>query len=169
MLGGDRMTGARLREPARISATARRHRGQALVVAAIGTAVLVLSACSSGGRATTAAGGGQSPAGDTLRREASDSTVPRSPSRTAAPRPAVITIAPVRTAQINPTTPIHVGVAGGRLTAVRLINPVEDKLVTGQTTPDGSAWTSAEALGYGQTYTLSAVAEDPRADGYPRR
>lgn len=167
MLGGDRMAGARqgaatvMREPARISRTAWRHRGRALVVAAIGTAVLVVSACSSGSRATTAAGVGQSPAGDTLRRAASDSTVPPSPSRTAAARPAVITVAPVRTTQINPTIPIRVAVTGGRLTAVRLINPVKDTLVKGRTTADGSAWTSAEVLGYAQTYALSAVAEDP--------
>lgn len=150
-----------MREPARIGGAARQHRGRPLVVAVLGVTVLVASACSSGSRATTAVGVGQPPAGGpTLRRAASDSAVPPSPSRTAAPGPAVIAVAPGRTAQINPATPIHVGVTRGRLIAVRLINPVEDKLVTGRITADGSAWTSAEVLSYGQTYTLSAVAED---------
>ena len=78
-------------------------------------------------------------------------------SSSAPPSSAVVTVAPVATKKISPTTPITVTVQGGTLTDVRLTNG-SGKQVKGTQSTDGLSWTNSEPLGYGKDYTLSAKA-----------
>ncbi|MFC5285837.1 Ig-like domain-containing protein [Actinokineospora guangxiensis] len=81
------------------------------------------------------------------------------PAGAAAPdAPAVLTLTPADGATgVSPVDPISVAVAGGRLEAVALTSPA-GKRVTGTPTEDGAAWTVAEPLGFGKTYTWSGTA-----------
>lgn len=78
--------------------------------------------------------------------------------------PAVITTTPTPDATLNPVQPITVAVSGGKLTSVKLVNAA-GTVVTGTLATDGSSWRNTEVLGYGKTYTLSAVALN--SDGAP--
>jgi hypothetical protein len=55
--------------------------------------------------------------------------------------------------------PVVVNAANGTLDAVVMTNP-DGKEVTGALSADGATWTSAEPLGYGRTYTITASARD---------
>jgi lipoprotein-anchoring transpeptidase ErfK/SrfK len=63
---------------------------------------------------------------------------------------------------LSPTVPVTVRASAGRLAAVGLVNDA-GKAVRGTLSADGTRWTSAEVLGYGKTYTLTAAATN--ADG----
>jgi lipoprotein-anchoring transpeptidase ErfK/SrfK len=81
----------------------------------------------------------------------------------AAPKPKVVPAATLAVRPVaddpaaNPARPITVRAAGGRLTRVVVTNPAGHK-VTGRVATDGTSWTSAEDLGYGKTYRVSALA-----------
>jgi lipoprotein-anchoring transpeptidase ErfK/SrfK len=112
-------------------------------------AVLVVSACTSGG-AQGPSGSGGSGAGN----GAQTSSAPTTP----AADPAVITTTPAADAQnVNPIAPVTVTAASGRLTAVTLVN-AEGAAVAGQLSPDALTWTAGAVLGYGKTYTVTATA-----------
>ena len=62
----------------------------------------------------------------------------------------------------SPTAPVAVAAPGATLRDVALTSD-EGTVVTGALSPDGSAWTVGEPLGYGRTYTWSGTAAG--ADG----
>ncbi|NKY54058.1 L,D-transpeptidase [Nocardia vermiculata] len=71
---------------------------------------------------------------------------------------AKVTLEPGNGAEnVNPTTPISVTVAKGRINQVTLTNP-DGKQVAGQLAPGNTAFTVNEPLGYGATYTWAGTA-----------
>ncbi|MFD9896452.1 Ig-like domain-containing protein [Amycolatopsis sp. NPDC059027] len=106
-----------------------------LSLAAILSAALMLSSCSGG----TGGPGDGSPA--------------QSPES-----PVSVSIEPAGGTGVNPTTPIVVKAANGRLTDVTVTNAVKGTTVSGQLSADGLSWTSTEPLGYGSTYKIVAQA-----------
>ncbi|NDK89555.1 L,D-transpeptidase family protein [Gordonia desulfuricans] len=58
---------------------------------------------------------------------------------------------------VQPGAPITVNASEGALTNVR-INKADGSQLTGTMSDDGASWTSAEALGYNRSYTLTADA-----------
>ena len=56
--------------------------------------------------------------------------------------------------------PVTVSVTGGELDQVAMINP-DGESVDGTLTADRTAWSSAEPLGYGRSYRLTATGTDP--------
>ena len=60
--------------------------------------------------------------------------------------------------------PVVVTAANGTLDTVVVTNP-EGREVTGALSGDGTTWSSAEPLGYGRTYTITAVAPGLRWAG----
>jgi lipoprotein-anchoring transpeptidase ErfK/SrfK len=58
---------------------------------------------------------------------------------------------------VSVAEPLRVGVVGGKLTGVTMLNP-EDDPVAGQIAPDGSSWQLTDRLGFGRTYRLRADA-----------
>jgi hypothetical protein len=112
-------------------------------------AAVVLSACSSSGDSTGSPSGG-APA--------------QSGGKQAAPDVAV-TIDPAGGTNVNPTTPITVTAANGKLVDVTVTNANKGKTVAGTLAGDGLSWVSTEALGYGTTYDVLAHAVS--SDGNP--
>lgn len=115
------------------------------------SALLALSACTSGGDSNV----DQSPVARTSADTVQPSVTPSS-STPAVPE-AVITAKPDSARPISPTTPIEVSVTDGRLTSVKLVNP-DGKQVAGAMAADGVSWRTTEVLGYSKSYSLSAVA-----------
>jgi len=75
--------------------------------------------------------------------------------------PAVVSISATQGANnVSPLTPIKVAVSGGSLAAVTLTNAA-GTVVKGAMGADKASWSSAEVLGYGKSYTLSATALNP--------
>lgn len=62
-------------------------------------------------------------------------------------------------AAVSPAVPVKVGVTGGELISVALLNS-EGKAVKGTISPDRASWVSAEPLGYSKAYTLTAQAKN---------
>ncbi|HJQ03512.1 MAG TPA: Ig-like domain-containing protein [Jatrophihabitans sp.] len=88
-------------------------------------------------------------------------TVSATPSKTGPVGPAVVTIsAAAGSVDVSPVVPIKVAVAGGSLQQVSLKNDA-GLLVKGALDADKTSWASAEPLGYGRTYSLSAIAVNP--------
>ena len=76
---------------------------------------------------------------------------------------AVLSLSPVAgSTAVDPVQPIKVGVRGGEISQVTLIND-EGTAVKGALSTDRTSWASAEPLGYSKTYKLTAVARN--ADG----
>lgn len=76
------------------------------------------------------------------------------------PEPLAVGVAPAdKAADVAPGEPVTVTAAGGTITEVVLAG-ADGKPVAGQLAADGRTWTSAEALGYGKTYTATATAKD---------
>jgi|SRR5882757_2548563 len=76
----------------------------------------------------------------------------------APPRAATLAVSPAagsRTA--SPVEPVTVSAAGGSLSKVVVTNPEGGK-VAGKVSANRRSWSSAEPLGYGKTYQVSAVA-----------
>jgi lipoprotein-anchoring transpeptidase ErfK/SrfK len=130
-----------------------RHAG-GLSIAALLAAVAALSACTTGG-----AGADPSTHTPTVTGHAGSGTATPSstPTQDGAPL-AVVTAAPAGQA-VNPITPVTVSVAGGTLSSVTLVNPA-GKDVTGALSTDNTSWQNSEVLGYGKTYTLTAIAQN---------
>lgn len=73
-------------------------------------------------------------------------------------RPVALTIAPADEAiAVSPIDPVTVTATDGTITEVALTNP-EGRPVQGTLAPDGLTWASAEPLGYGRSYTITATA-----------
>ena len=82
-----------------------------------------------------------------------------------APKAAVLSLTPAQGATgVAPGEPVSVSVADGKLGEVKLTG-ADGKVVTGKPRADGGGWESAEPLGYGKTYTLTASAVG--SDGKP--
>ncbi|MEU0877877.1 Ig-like domain-containing protein [Lentzea sp. NPDC005914] len=78
---------------------------------------------------------------------------------------AKVTLSPVDgTKDVQVTSPVQVTVVDGKIESVALKSP-EGKDVKGTLTEDKSAWTTAEPLGYGKTYSYSGKAVG--TDGKP--
>lgn len=108
----------------------------------------------------TVAGCSSSPSGD---------PAPSTPSSAAkeqpAPKPAVLTLTPAKDAKdVAPGEPVSVTVADGKVGDVKLTG-ADGKVVAGKARADGSGWDSAEPLGYGKAYRLTATATG--TDGKP--
>jgi lipoprotein-anchoring transpeptidase ErfK/SrfK len=119
----------------------------ARLVVAAGVIGLVVAGCSS------------SPSGEPPRETASSS----------APKPvlkaAVLTLTPAKDASgVAPGEPVSVAVADGKVGEVKLTG-ADGKVVAGKARADGAGWDSAEPLGYGKTYKLTATATG--SDGKP--
>jgi lipoprotein-anchoring transpeptidase ErfK/SrfK len=118
--------------------------------AAAAVVVLCLTGCSQKKLPIAQAGPGSS-----------GSTTSATPSQTGPVGPAVVTIsAAAGSVNINPVVPIKVAVAGGSLNQVSLKNDTGTS-VKGMLGADKTTWSSAEPLGYGRTYSLSATAVNP--------
>jgi len=128
----------------------RRGTRAAALTAPLIASALAVAACSS----TTHGTGRPQPA--SARGSSAAAADPGQSSSTAAPaRKAVITVTPAHATSYNPTAPVRVSVADGRLTSVTMRNP-EGHEVTGNIS--GGSWQTTEVLGYGRTYTITAVA-----------
>ncbi|HVW41335.1 MAG TPA: Ig-like domain-containing protein [Amycolatopsis sp.] len=80
-------------------------------------------------------------------------------------QPAALTFTPTPGAKdVAPGEPVAVAVRNGKIGQVTLTG-ADGKQVPGQVKPDGMGWESAEPLGYGRSYTVTAVATG--ADGNP--
>lgn len=82
-----------------------------------------------------------------------------------APKAVSLALTPKNKAKdIAPGEPVTVQANGGTLSSVKLVN-AEGKKVKGKMRPDDTSWSSAEPLGYGKEYTLTArgVGEDGKA------
>lgn len=125
-------------------------RGRSGVVVAAGIAAiaaLVLSSCTAKKQDASPAAPGSA--------TSSPST---SPSPTPIIDPAVLTVSAASGATgVSPVVPVKVAVAHGELAKVSLVNP-DGKVVKGAVSADKTTWSSSEPLGYGKTYTLSALA-----------
>ena len=80
--------------------------------------------------------------------------------------PVKLTIEPAGGKNINPATPVVVKAENGKLADVKVQNTVKGTIVKGETSADGSSWTSSEPLGYGATYAVTAHAQ-PDGGGAP--
>ena len=140
--------------------TQARRRSSVLLalVAALGVAGCTTAGGPKSGSPTT----GPTTATGTSSGTAAGTTTPPSASPTAKAAAARLTLLPAGTRNVNPVAPVKVGVAGGRLSGVALVNAA-GKHVAGTLTADRTAWRVTEPLGYGKTYTLSASAVN--ADG----
>ncbi|NKQ57573.1 L,D-transpeptidase [Amycolatopsis sp. K13G38] len=86
-------------------------------------------------------------------------------STTVAARPASLALTPAPgTKDVAPGEPVAVAVHDGKVTEVTLTG-ADGTQVAGQVKPDGSGWESAEPLGYGKSYTVTATATG--SDGKP--
>lgn len=121
----------------RSAAGRSRRTAQLALLLALGIVGALLAGCSSGqSRAADERPGGSSKA----------------------PVPASITVNPGdRAVDVSPVAPVTVTVDKGKLDQVTMTNP-EGVPVAGQLAPDGTGWNSAEPLGYGKAYTLTATA-----------
>lgn len=120
----------------------------ARLVVAAGVIGLVVAGCSS-----------NSPSGES----------PQATTSASAPKPvvkpAVLTLSPAKDAKdVAPGEPVSVAVADGKVGEVKLAG-ADGKVVAGKPRADGAGWDSAEPLGYGKTYKLTATATG--TDGKP--
>jgi lipoprotein-anchoring transpeptidase ErfK/SrfK len=167
-----RRTGAGLHSgmaSARVVGAARRHPGRGVAVAA-GLLALVLAGCSGGGGGggtttlSNAADAGKAGTAADPGAARSEAAGDKGNSTPQAP-PAKLTFSPANGARgVNPTSPIRVTAAGGKLTSVTVTN-ASGKPVTGTLAADGASWKSSQELGYNKTY--SVIARSTNADGKP--
>ncbi|MFC4004748.1 Ig-like domain-containing protein [Prauserella oleivorans] len=96
---------------------------------------------------------------------ANEETSSDGPATTAVARPAslILSVAPGAHG-VEPAGTVTATAQGGTITQASLVG-TRGTVVEGAITPDGTAWRSAEPLGYGKTYTLTATARG--ADGTP--
>jgi lipoprotein-anchoring transpeptidase ErfK/SrfK len=128
------------------------------VAVAAGALVALVAGCSGGGGGGSTAAG---PGGGTGNGPGSTSAA--APTTTPAAEPAVLALTPRNGATgQSVTAPVTVRATGGTISAVTLRNG-DGKAVRGTLSPDKTSWTSAEALGYDKSYSVSAVAAN--ADG----
>jgi lipoprotein-anchoring transpeptidase ErfK/SrfK len=127
-------------------------------MAAAGLLLALVAGCSGGSGGTTTAAA-QAPGGG--GRAASPSAP--APPTTPAAEPARLVISPrTGTTGQSVAAPVTVKAVGGTVSGVTLRNEAGEA-VKGTLNADRTTWTSAEALGYDNSYSLSAVAAN--ADG----
>lgn len=125
-----------------------------VVSAALAVAVVALAACTSG---SGSSGTGDADPAVSSGGASTTSTTSTPPTTPSAP-PAVISITPAAAAAgWNPTQPVTVSVAGGRIDSVVVTNP-DGAAVAGQVAPDGANWATTEPLGYGRSYNVEVAA-----------
>jgi lipoprotein-anchoring transpeptidase ErfK/SrfK len=129
----------------------RRSRGIGVVAAAV-SALVVLSACATG------SGPQHSATPDATAQPVTPSAGTGS-TRQDGPPLTVVALTPRADKVINPVTPITVSVTHGTLSTVELTNAAGTR-VKGALATGGTSWHSSEDLGYGKTYSLSAVARN---------
>lgn len=121
-----------------------RRRGAALLLAA----GLVLTGCTATDAAQSGPpSGGSEPSGSSAKPE---------------PKPVALSLSPQHKAKdVAPGEPASVKASNGTLTSVKMLSP-EGKQVKGKLSDDKTSWASAEPLGYGKKYELTArgVGED---------
>lgn len=119
------------------------RRGAALFLAA----GLLLAGCTAGpSEGGASSGGGSKPSGAAKPE----------------PKPIALTLTPKhKQKNVAPGEPVTVKADNGTLTSVTLVNP-DGKKVKGKLSADKTKWSSAEPLGYGKQYKLTArgVGED---------
>ncbi len=112
---------------------------------AIGSAVVLATACTAEG--ATQPGNGQSSAS-----ASATSTTPVVPLG--------LTVVPADTADgVAPGEPVTVSAAGGTISEAS-VTGADGTVVAGALAADGTTWTTTEGLGYGKTYTATATAKD---------
>lgn len=97
--------------------------------------------------------------GSSATRLVTEIAAPQAPAELPPPPPAPpsVTIVPAADQQgVAPVDAVRVSATSGTLTDVTMTNE-SGRVVKGALTPDGDAWTPAEPLGYGRTYTLTAT------------
>ena len=126
--------------------TGHRPSRVAAAVIALATAALMLAGCTS-----TSSGSPTSTSGN------SSNGGPNTPKVAAAS----FAITPATgSSDVNPTTPIVVKATTGTLTSVTVTNTVKGTHVTGDLSADKSTWTSNIHMGYGSTYSVTAVGQN---------
>jgi len=132
----------------------------AALVGALWVMPVVLAGCGSDTPRTDAGHGSpQQAGGEAAGRQPDD--------RQDEPRPAALklTITPAdRAVDVSPAQPVMVTAADGKLTEVVMTSPA-GKPVKGTISRDHSTWTSAEPLGYGKAYSVTATGTG--VDGKP--
>jgi len=130
-------------------------RRSTILIAAVLAAALTLTACTAGTSTTV---------------PTPTTAPPNSPGELAGSSAASASLAPVSRAVITSTPgdaatgvsvldPVVVKAANGTLDTVAVTNP-EGRQVVGALSGDGTSWTSAEPLGYGRAYIITASARD---------
>jgi lipoprotein-anchoring transpeptidase ErfK/SrfK len=135
---------------------ARASRGARTAAVGAGVAALMtLAACTSG------VGSPPHIRTTTVTQTAPDGSITTSTSTSVAQAdPAVITTSPTAgTQDFSPADRVKVNIAHGKLTHVKMVNPVGN-VVAGALASDGSSWQSTEDLGYSKTYKLVASGVD---------
>jgi lipoprotein-anchoring transpeptidase ErfK/SrfK len=130
----------------RRGARAARYRRGGLLTAAVGSVLLLVTACGGSGHATAGSGPAKG----------------AGPSASAAPTAsaAAVTISPKNgSTDVATTGALKIGVAQGRLTAVAVTSS-DGGTVDGAMAGNGSAWTPSGALRTGTRYTVTATAVD---------
>ncbi|MBV9091187.1 MAG: hypothetical protein JO044_15015, partial [Mycobacteriaceae bacterium] len=90
-------------------------------------------------------------------------TVAAARSAAPLPAPAIVRITPgpdSRDVGVDPLGRVLVTAATGVLTDVEMVND-SGKVIPGIMTPDNTSWKPAVPLGYGRTYTITAVSRGP--------
>jgi lipoprotein-anchoring transpeptidase ErfK/SrfK len=113
-------------------------------VVGLAVAALVLTACTSTPTST--------PTVNTAHDESAGHSAP-----TTTTAPVSLDVTPASGQNISPATPIVVKATNGTITSVT-VQDSKGNAVTGALSADNETWTSNESMGYGATYTISAVA-----------
>ncbi|MGX7827265.1 L,D-transpeptidase [Actinokineospora sp. 24-640] len=93
-------------------------------------------------------------------QQAGPGTAEVTTTTTTPPEPFSLKLTPADKADgVEPGRPVTVAVTGGVVAEVVVKNEA-GKVVKGALAADGRAWTSAEPLGYGKTYTTTATGKD---------
>src|SRR2546423_3316365 len=127
---------------------------------AVATAVVALAAgCGGGGSGSKAS---NTSVGNTSSGSHSPaSSAPSSPAPTSSSPDASATVVVIKpaadTANADPASQIQVSVANGKLTSVTA-QLSGGNAVAGTLDPSGASWTSADPIGIGHTYLVTAVA-----------
>jgi len=135
----------------------RRAARRGLLAAAVGSVLLLATACGSGGTSNSALGGGSSASSSTAATNGgSGDAATSAPTNSAA----VVTIKPANdSTNVDTTGALKVGVASGKLTAVK-VTASDGAAVDGAIAADGSSWTPSGALRSGTKYTVATTAVD---------
>lgn len=125
--------------------------------AAVAALSLALAGCGGGGGPSKAAAAGGTTAAAGSPTSAGSPGVPVATSTTAG-APATVVIKPAADATgVDPSSAISVSVADGKLTSVTA-QVSGGSAVDGTLDPSGASWTSANPVGIGHTYAVTAVA-----------